>query len=157
VTADVKLRGFDDVERLLKQLEPKMRSKHLRRGVRQAISVVRDDIKRTAPIRSSPPLIQKRGEKPPKPGRLRRLVRVRARRGKRGYLKVSLIYPTSENPNDNKNAAHWRFVEFGTKHVRANPYIFRSVKRQFRRVLRKLTDSIRVGVREEIRRNVRGK
>ncbi len=155
---EVKLKGFDSVERLLNQLPVKMRNKHLRRATNQAIAVVRNDIKSTAPVRGGDSRSYRRGQKRPKPGRLRRLVRSKARRGKKGYLKASLFYPTpvGTSGNDPKNAFYWRFVEFGTKHMPARHFIDRSVKRTFKRVLRKYVDNVRVGVREEIRKAGRG-
>ena len=104
---EVKLEGAEELERLLRQLPVRMRKKHLRRAIRRGIVLVRDQIKTTAPVGVGPGKVRH--------GRLRRLVRIKARRGKRGYLKVSLIYPTEGAEGDPKNAFFWRFVEFGTK------------------------------------------
>jgi HK97 gp10 family phage protein len=130
--------GLGDVQRLLKQLPPRMRSKHVRKATRQAIALVRNDIKARAPV----------GEL----GRLVKLVRIRPRRGKRGYQKASLEYRTEGSAGDPKNAFFWRFLEFGTKHIPAQPFVFPAADRQFKRVVRKVQDAVRVGVREEVRK-----
>jgi HK97 gp10 family phage protein len=142
----VRLEGVDELKKVLAQLPASVRKKHLRRAVRQGIALIRDDIKNTAPIRA-----KVAGEKArARPGRLRRLVRIKQRRPKRGYLKASLFYPTEGNPSDPKNASHWRYVEFGTKNHAPNPYIARAVLRQFPRVIKKVIGETNRGAREEL-------
>ena len=146
------IQAIDDLNKLLEQLTPKLRKKTLRRAVRKAIVVTRDDIKATAPIRQSHKVVKyRKGIDRPKPGRLRRLVRVKARRGKRTYLKVSLFYPTEGAGNDPKNAFYWRFLEDGTKHMPAQPYILPAVDRTFNRVIRVMTGETRAGIAAELR------
>ena len=139
----MELKGAEELRRAMEKLGPQLTKKHLRRAIRQGISLVRDTIKLTAPQREPD------GMKP-RPGRLSRLVRVKPRRGKRGYLKVSLIYPTEGEPDDAKNASHWRFIEFGTRHVVANPYITRAAISNFRRILRHVIRETDRGIKVEL-------
>ncbi len=146
---EVKLQGVEELEKLLDQLPPRLRKKHWRRAIRRGIALVRDDIKQTAPMREPGTA----GKNRPKPGRLRRLVRIRPRRPKRGYLKISLFYPVLKElgtTNDPKNAFYWRFVVDGTRFMPANDFVKRSVDSKFTSVLATVIAETNAGVREEI-------
>lgn len=148
---EIRLQGVEELEKLLNQLTPALRRKHWRRAIRRGISLVRDDIKQTAPVREPGTASKKR----PKPGRLRRLVKIRPRRPKRGYLKISLFYPVLKElgtTNDPKNAFYWRFVVDGTRFMPANDFIRRSVDSKFNAVLIKVIAETNAGVREEIQK-----
>ena len=152
------IQAIDDLNKLLEQLTPKLRKKVLRRAVRRSIAITRDDIKATAPIRQSGRVIAyRKGERRPKPGRLRRLVRIKARRGKRTYLKVSLFYPTEGAGNDPKNAFYWRFINDGFVNkwsgewIPGTHYVIKSVDRTFNRVIRVMTGETRAGIAAELR------
>ncbi len=145
----VQLEGAEELEKALKRLPPRLRKKQLRTAIRRSVALIRDDIKQTAPIRDRGTASKAR----PKPGRLRRLIRIRPRRPKRGYLKVSLFYPVLRElgtRDDPKNAFYWRFVVNGTKHTPANDYIQRSVDKNFRRVLSKVITETNAGIRSEL-------
>ena len=147
----VKIDGADELIRLLKQVPRTVGTKHMRRAIRQGIVKIRQTIKATAPIRSrAESRGVRRGQKQSKPGRLRRLVRVKGRRGKRGYLKVSLIYPTIGDSDNPKNAFYWRFVEEGTRNMQKNPYIQRAADINFRAILRHVIRETNRGIRAEM-------
>jgi HK97 gp10 family phage protein len=149
---EMHVEGFKEIEKMMRRLPASVSKKHARRATRQGIALVRDHIKQNAPIRDKADKTYRDGRKRPKPGRLRRLVRIRSRRGKRGYLKFSLFYPVPEGTQgDNpKNAFYWRFVEFGTKYIPANPFIQRAVDRNFPRIVRKVITETNKGLREEL-------
>ena len=149
---EAKLDGVKEIQKMLKRLPASVSKKHMRRATRQGIALIRDHIKANAPVRVNENKTYRKGRKRPKPGRLRRLIRIRQRRGKRGYLKVSLFYPTPEGTEGNnpKNAFYWRFVEFGTKFISANPFIQRAVDRNFQSVVRKVITETNKGLREEL-------
>ena len=147
----LRLEGADEVVKMLKLLPPSVGKKHMRRAIRQGIVLVRTTIKATAPQRSAAGSRGvRKGQKQTRPGRLRRLVRVKARRGKRGYLKVSLQYPTEGASDNPKNAFYWRFVEFGTRFHPANPYIQRAVDINFQGIIRHVINETNKGLREEV-------
>lgn len=150
---EMKLEGAGALRELLKQLPPAVGKKHMRRAIRQGIALVRNDIKATAPIRTKVKQSGRKGGSRPKPGRLRRLVRIKARRGKRGYLKVSLLYPTEGDANNPKNAFYWFFVEEGTRFMQGAHYIQRAVDNNFQSILRKVISETTAGVREEINKS----
>ncbi len=147
---EIKIQGAEELEKMLKQLPKRLRVKHLRRAIRRGISLTRDDIKATAPVRPAGEAAYRRGTNRPKPGRLRRLVRIKARRGKRGYLKVSLFYPTEGAGNNPKNAFYHRFVRDGTRFIQANDFVERSANTTFPRVVGIVIAETNAGVREEI-------
>ncbi len=152
----LKLEGAEELEKLLKRVPATVGKKHMRRAIRQSIVLVRNTIKATAPIRSAASKRGvRRGQRQVKPGRLRRLVRVKARRGKRGYLKVSLQYPTEGKSDNPKNAFYWRFVVDGFVHtngtfIPGNDYIQRAVDINFRGVLAHVIRETNAGVRAEL-------
>ena len=152
---ELKLEGAAALRELLKQLPPAVGKKHMRRAIRQGIALVRNEIKTTAPVRTK---VKQRGKGATRarPGRLRRLVRIKARRGKRGYLKVSLLYPTEGDANNPKNAFYWRFVEEGTRFMPGVHYIQRAADSNFQAIVRKVITETSNGVREEIAK-ARGK
>ena len=152
----MKLEGAGALRELLKQLPASVGKKHMRRAIRQGIALVRNDIKANAPVRTKVKQSGRKGGTRPKPGRLRRLVRIKARRGKRGYLKVSLLYPTEGDTNNPKNAFYWRFVEEGTKFMAGTHYVQRAADANFQPILRKVITETTAGVREEINKS-RGK
>jgi HK97 gp10 family phage protein len=133
--AKIELTGFEELDRAFKVIPPKLRRKALRTAMRRGIVLIRDEVKQTAPIRQSTKVIKYQDGVRPKPGRLRRLVRVKPRRPKRGYMKVSLLYPTQGAGNDPKNAFYWRFIEFGTRHFPARAYIRRATSKNFGKVV----------------------
>jgi HK97 gp10 family phage protein len=156
VFARMKLEGVDELQKAMKLLPPSVAKKHMRRAIRRGIVLVRDHIKSNAPIRSA---ASKRGvrrkQKAVKPGRLRRLVRVKSRRGKRGYLKVSLIYPTEGTSDNPKNAFYWRFVVDGFRHtsgviIPGNDYIQRAVDQRFTTIVRQVITETNQGVKEAL-------
>lgn len=146
------IKGMDELNRLLEEIGPRLRNKHLRNGVSKAIRVTRDDIKATAPIRDTGQRTYRKGATRPKPGRLRRLVRVKLRRVKRTYVKAQLFYPTEGEGNDPKNAFYWRFLEDGTKNMPPHPFILPAVDRTFNRVVRVMTGETSAGIRAEIKK-----
>lgn len=150
----VKLDGAAQLIKLMKQAPRSVGKKHMRRAIRQGIVKIRQTIKATAPIRSrAESRGVRRGQKQTKPGKLRRLVRVKGRRGKRGYLKVSLIYPTIGDSDNPKNAFYWRFVEEGTRHMQKNPYIQRAADINFRAILRFVIREANRGISAEMARS----
>ena len=147
---EVKIQGAEELEKMLLALPKRLRVKHLRRAIRRGISLTRDDIKANAPVRSTGDVAYRKGARRPKPGRLRRLVRIKARRGKRGYLKVSLFYPVEGAGNNPKNAFYHRFVRDGTRNMRGNDYVMRSADTTFPRVVAIVIAETNTGVREEL-------
>lgn len=148
-----RVEGAEELAKALRQLPVRARKKHLRRGLRRGITLIRDEIRATAPVR--PPQMPSSH----KPGLLRRAIRVRPRRARSGYIKVSLYYPrhgrttgnkTSAGRYDPKDPFYWRFVVDGTRFMAANDYITRSADTRFSQVISRVTKEMRASVEEEM-------
>jgi HK97 gp10 family phage protein len=154
--ARVKIDGVEELQKAMAKLPANVAKKHMRTAIRRGIVLVRDHIKANAPIRTQASRRGvRRGQKAAKPGRLRRLVRVKSRRGKRGYLKVSLQYPTEGRSDDPKNAFYWRFVVDGFTHtngqqIPGNDYIQKAVDQRFLAIISTVISETNKGVRESL-------
>ncbi len=149
---DLRTVNVGNLDHLLRTLPRKMTNKHVRRATRQGAAMVRDRIKQIAPVRDRRNLGYRKGNRRPPPGRLRRLVRSKGRRGKRTYTKASVFYPTEGAGHDRKNAFYWRFVNFGTRHMPPQPYIDVAAAQMFRPVVRHTVKEVNTGIRVEMRR-----
>lgn len=157
MAVEMQLRNLGNLQEVLRQLPTRVASKHVRQGAVEGIRLIRDHIKRTAPVRGGDSAytgIKNRNRitvlKRPPPGRLRRLVKARTRRGKRGYQKASLFYPTEGTARDPNNAFYWRFVQDGTKYIAPQPFVTAAADAQFKPAVNKVIRRINTGVREEM-------
>ena len=152
----LELEGAKELERVLKRLPLNVQKKHLRRAVRQGAALVRNEARAAAPKRS---------------GKLRKNIRSKGRRGKRFYVAASVFVNVAErtpqkreisgrfmssggdaDAEDPKDAFYWRFLEFGTKRMSAQPFIRPAADRMFRRVVDHVVSETDRGVRSEIKR-----
>lgn len=144
------VQGIKELDTALKTLPKGMRKNYLRKALRRGGAIVRDKVKSKAPVGQGPTA------KGLKHGRLKRLVRTKARRGGRTYVKVSVFYPKTDarqtgiagrkNPRD---AFYWKFVEFGTRFFPAQPYIRPVVDSSRAQVLRVSIQAVNEGVQKE--------
>ena len=119
-----KLEGVDELKRALADAAKQIRTKAVRGALRQAGNIIKKQAQSNAPILKSPTPNRK-------PGTIRRNITVRAskfaRRNKdegvyisvrplRGSRQKKLGKAGANNPND---PFYWRFLEFGTKKIRA--------------------------------------
>ena len=119
-----KVRGIPELKAALGGLVPKLRRQALRNALAAGARIVRDEARRRAPVLQ--PTLRAPYRKPEtvrkaisvRPSKVARragdvgvFVNVRpAKRGQRG----------AKNPND---PFYWRFLEFGTKHMAARPFL----------------------------------
>jgi HK97 gp10 family phage protein len=153
----MKLQGADELLKAMRQVEPKLRKKHLRRAVTQGAAQVRNEVRRRAPVNT---------------GRLKRNIISKGRRGKRTYVKSSVFVRTAEREqehdistgqfmattgkkesrSDPKDAYYWIFIERGTKHRPATPFIRPAVAAKFKPVVNHVINETNKGIRSEIRK-----
>lgn len=154
--ARVKLEGVEELQSAFKRLPPAVAKKHMRTAIRRGIVLVRTEIKAIAPIRAAQSKRGvRRGQKAAKPGRLRRLVRVKSRRGKRGYLKISLQYPTEGTSDNPKNAFYHRFVRDGFRHtsgviISGNDFVQKAVDQKFLQIVSTVIREANIGAKEAL-------
>lgn len=148
----MKLEGVEAITKAFKLLPPRMVKKHLRRSVNQGAALIRDLARQRAPVGT---------------GKLRKNIISKGRRGKRTYLKSSVMIrvgPRTQQHdiatgkfmgggdfrNDPKDSFYWRFIERGTKHFAAKPFIRPAVDSGFSRVVNKITKATTRGIINEL-------
>lgn len=121
--------GLIELQDALHQLAPRVARKHLRRAVMTAARVVRDEAKGRAPIyhgkvsKGHPPpgtlkraITAARSNKSSGPGK--EVVNVFVRQAKNGSVGQKNVKAYSK-----LDAYYWRWVEFGTSKMAANPFL----------------------------------
>jgi HK97 gp10 family phage protein len=132
----VKLEGADVLKRALGDAARHIRAKAVRGALREAGKVIQAAAKQSAPVLAVP-------TKTRKPGTVKKAISVRVskfarRAGNDGvYVGVRPLRGAAQvkrhgkagakNPND---PFYWRFLEFGTRHMPARPFLRRAVDRQ---------------------------
>jgi HK97 gp10 family phage protein len=159
MAADVKftVRGIDDLKAALKGLAPNLRRRALRNALAAGGRVFAAEAKRRVPVLALP--ILRGGQLARKPGTVKQAIRVRTSRTSRSRGDVGVfvnVVPAKGarfrtikrgaalgllnrrvqtrksqrgrySPND---PFYWRFLEFGTKHMRARSFLRPAVGRQ---------------------------
>ena len=101
------LTGVKEIDKKLKKIGPKISKKIVRKAMRPATKVVRDEAKANCPVDS---------------GTLRQSIKVRA--GKRSRQKIELLVTTSGTDNLFTGSAYYGgMVEWGTAHQTAQPFM----------------------------------
>lgn len=101
--------GIDEIDRRLKDLEPKLQRKVIRQAMREGMKLVRDEAKRNAPVRT---------------GMLRRAIKVRgATKPRRGVVQVEVRVGEGDFKGKTFYAA---FVEYGSKDAPGRHYMLNS-------------------------------
>ena len=122
--AEVKLEGFDDLARKLRDLAPAMRKKVLRNALAAGARIVRDDAKRRAPVLSGAMKAPYR-----KAGTVRDAIKVRTSKAARRSGDVGVfvnIKPAKGGGRGARSRAdpyYWRFLEFGTRKMPARSFL----------------------------------
>lgn len=139
---EIEVKGLDELKAALQQMPDRIRKRAVGKALRAAGRVIRDEARARAPVLSEP-------AKNRRPGVLKRAISVRrskiaARQRMVGVFinvrplqsvlsstksatrKAALGPAGSSNPND---PFYWRFVEFGTRKMRARPFLADAAKK----------------------------
>lgn len=139
---ELEVKGLDDLKAALQQMPDRIRKRAVGKALRAAGRVIRDESRVHAPVLSEPARNRR-------PGVLKRAIAVRrskiaARQRMVGVFinvrplqsvlsstksatrKAALGQPGASNPND---PFYWRFVEFGTRKMRARPFLSAAAKK----------------------------
>ena len=122
--AEVKIEGFDDLARKLRELVPAMRKRVLRNALSAGARLVRDDAKRNAPILSASAKAPYRT-----PGTLKKAIRVRSskqarRAGDVGvFVNVKPAKGIARGAKSSTDPFYWHFLEFGTAKMPARSFL----------------------------------
>lgn len=149
----VQLEGVDELIKFMKKAGPKLNGKHLRRATRQGAAMLRNEIRARAPSRT---------------GRLMKNVVSLGRRSKRTYVKASVTVRVAQasqkrsvtgrfkrgnrGRDDPKDAFYWRFLEYGTKNMPAQPFIRPAAEAMFPKITRHVIQETNRGLREELQK-----
>lgn len=124
MVAEVKIEGFDELAKKLRELVPAMRKRVIRNALSAGARLVRDDAKRNAPVLSASVNAPYR-----KPGTLRSAIRVRSskqarRAGDVGvFVNVKPAKSGLRGTKSNSDPFYWRFLEFGTRKMSARSFL----------------------------------
>lgn len=124
---NAKVQGLDELQAVLRSLPDKLRRRALRNALAAGARLVRNAAKTAAPrIRPQAPAVQ-RGER--RPGTLADALRVRTSKDARRAGNVGVFVNVRPAKGAQRGAKkptdpfYWRFVEFGTKRMRPQPYL----------------------------------
>jgi HK97 gp10 family phage protein len=141
MAAEVKIEGFEELARKLRELVPAMRKKVLRSALAAGARIVRDDAKRLAPVLGNAQDAPYR-----KPGTVRNAIRVRTSKVARKngdvgvfvnvkpasgakYSKGLKVKDSLRGAKSRNDPYYWRFLEFGTKKMSARSFLQPAAKR----------------------------
>lgn len=128
MTITIQLTGADDIARRLKALDVKVRERALRRSLRAAAKVIADEVRANAPADT---------------GRLRRNIAIttQVRRAKQ-LMSAQVRVRTRGKAGDAKNAYYWRFIEYGTRHIKPDPFVTRAFESEKSGAAQQVIDSV---------------
>lgn len=146
----VKIQGLPELERRLVQLPRKVAQKQLSNAVRKGALPVRRDMKT-------------RANKTKDTGKLQANIYYFKVRGRNtpytvsyavGVRSAGIFYGRegwrSGKPKDDpRNAYYWTFIEFGTKHQRAQPFVRPAFESQKQEADREIRKNLLVGIEKE--------
>lgn len=124
MVAEVKIEGFDELAKKLREMVPAMRKRVVKNALSAGARLVRDDAKRNAPVLSASVNAPYR-----KPGTLRSAIRVRSskqarRAGDIGvFVNVKPAKSGLRGAKSNSDPFYWRFLEFGTRKMSARSFL----------------------------------
>lgn len=141
-TDTYRIQGFDDLIGKLRQVPVALRKKALRNALSAGGRIVRDDARKTVAVLSKPVPYRTTGL-------LKKSIAVRTSKAARRSGDVGVFVNIKPAKGAKKGAKsrldpfYWRFVEFGTKKMRAMPFLGRAAKK-FPQAL----DAIRANLRK---------
>lgn len=128
----VQVRGLEEFKRKAAEIPRAMRAKVLRDALRAGAREVRDTAKRNAPVLSLRSSMQTPYRKP---GTVKRAISVRTSKAARRagdvgvFVNVRPAKRGARGARSKDDPFYWRFLEFGTKFMRARPFLRRGADR----------------------------
>ncbi|MBI1347242.1 hypothetical protein GC163_13255 [bacterium] len=128
MSVSVDIRGLNRVLKQLRNLEPKLSKKVLRKALREGAKVVQKEAKSTIPKVS---------------GTTRKSLKVRAGKRSKHTIRFKMV---TAFPKSDADAFYYSFVELGTQYIRRRNYLKEATDRKRHEVLRQVEQSIRAGL-----------
>lgn len=134
----IKLSGFDELDRKLKQLPKRVENRVLSKAVLAGLREIKSDMKAAAPIDND----GERSKSSKLYGRIRQNIRVLLLRkaNRKGYRRARI---------DTKNAFWAIFYELGTRYQPARPWFANTFRASSGKILNKLYDVLGKGIEKE--------
>jgi HK97 gp10 family phage protein len=135
--------GIQEVKRRLQTLEPKVRNKCLRKGMRPAIKIMLNRARQLAPKGKSRTFVAHKGYSPiqHRGGLLKRAIKIVSGRSRKG-VRISVMWKRGAD-ND---AYYGAFVNEGTKKIRAQKFL----EQAFRQTARQVQSTAITSILQEI-------
>lgn len=140
--ANIQIKGLKEVSQKLKKLPKNIRNRHVGKALRAGGKLVRDEARLHAPVAT---------------GLVRKNVAMRtstgARAGRNADVKVRIgIISDKTGRETGTDAFYWRFHEFGTSKMPAQPFLRPAFEGKKGQVLNTIVRQLRTGIRKEARR-----
>lgn len=135
--------GVTEIKRAFDELGRKLGRKVITQEVRRGVKVLADDVRSRAPVYAGP-----RADVPK--GAVKKDIRVRARaKRKRGVIAIDVV---TGKGTTKKAGAYWGpMVEYGTRKMRAQPFIRPAFDANKERIARMVQAGIRAGIEREVK------
>lgn len=152
---DGKLQGVDELVKALREMPGKLRKRMLRNALAAGGRVFRNEAKRLAPIISVP--TKRRAQ-----GTVQKAIAVRTSKLARRAGDVGVFVNLRPAKGANRGAAsrndpfYWRFLEFGTKAMRAFKFLTQAASSKSGQALRTVTDYLGPAIQKLNKPNSQG-
>lgn len=128
MTVKITLTGAEDIAKRLRALDDKVRNRALRRSLRAAAKVIADEVRANAPSDS---------------GRLRRNIAVTTQISRQKQMASAQVrVRTRGKAGDQKNSFYWRFIEYGTRSIKPNPFATQAFESEKSQAAQQVIDSV---------------
>lgn len=151
MSLDVQIHGIDELNRKLKLLTSSKAAKRIaRKAARQAMNIVRDAARANAKAIDDPETVEKIWKNiAVSGGKSRNANEIVMRVGVRGGASFSNKNPPSLSGGDTR---HWRWVEFGSAHNVAVPFMRPAMSNNIQKVTDKFSQVFSVELDKELAR-----
>lgn len=128
----IKLTGFDELEKTLSELSLKVQKKVVRKAAKEGAKIQLDAAKQEAPKKT---------------GQLAESLKIKTRFSKKNETLTAIV--TTQDKDFTGDTYYAAFQEYGTKKLEANPYLERAFDRTKTEVLNKTMETLRAGIEKE--------
>ncbi|MBB4865463.1 HK97 gp10 family phage protein [Pseudomonas nitritireducens] len=142
---EVDLKGLDEIMKKLRELGPKLERNFLRRAARKAMNIVKDEARARVSPTDDPNtaeniarniVVQESGRRGKAVGGV--VMRVGVLGGAKNVHAGGLVGRASLKENPGGDTWYWRFMEFGTEHQAARPFM----RPAFEQNIEKVTETV---------------
>ena len=146
----LQLQGFREMAEKLRQMGPKLARKHLRRGPAAAAAMIRDVARMLAPHDT---------------GEMKKDILVKRAKNRRNEMSATYELfvrsgkksrASGRSRNVDKDSFYWRFQEFGTSRMAAQPFIRPAFEAEKEEAVKIIGEVLEAGIAEVARERERG-